>query len=128
MLRQWVAAMVVVACLVGTAPVAGAQVVTEERRLATMAAQAESPEQHARVAEQYRDRAESLDSQAARYERAARRLEKGWFPNEHKAQSMLRPGYAERQKAANARTAARETRVLAERHQKIAVELRNAPE
>ena len=128
MRAQWVAATIVVAGLAGTAHMGGAQVVDEDRRLAKMAALAESPEQHTRVAEEYLDRAAALDTAAARYERAARRLEKGWFPNEYKAQSMLRPGYQERQKAANARSTARETRVLAERHRKIALDLRNAPE
>lgn len=128
MRAQRVAAMLVAACLCGTAVMAAAQVVDEDRRLARMAALAESPEQHSRVAEQYRDRAAVLDAEAGRYERIARRLEKRWFPNDYKAPSMLRPGYQERQKAANARSAAREVRVLAERHSKIAVDLRNAPE
>ncbi len=87
MRAQWVAATIVVAVLAGTAQVGSAQVVDEDRRLAKMAADAESVEQHARVAEQYRDRAEALDTQAARYERTARRLEKGWFPHEYKAAS-----------------------------------------
>lgn len=128
MRAQWVAATIVVAGLAGTAQMGSAQVVDEDRRLAKMAALAESPEQHTRVAEEYLGRAEALDTVAARYERTARRLEKSWFPNEYKAQSMLRPGYQERQKAADARSTARDTRLLAERHRKIAVDLRNAPE
>ena len=128
MRAQWVAATIVVAGLAGTAHMGGAQVVDADRGLAKMAALAESPEQHTRVAEEYLDLAETLDSAAARDERTARRLEKGWFPNEYKAQSMLRPGYQERQKATNARSTAREARVLAKRHLKIAADLRNAPE
>ncbi len=125
--HQWMAAMIVVAALGGAAQVAGAQVVDEDGRLAQMAADAESVEQHARVAEQYRDRAQVLDTQATRYERTARKLEAGWYPHEHKAAPMLRAGYSERQQAARARRAAREARLLAQRHGQIAADLRNAP-
>jgi hypothetical protein len=125
--QQWVAAMIMVAGLGGTAQVAAAQIVDEDRRLARMAAEAESVEQHARVADQYRDRAQVLDSQAARYERTARSLEAGWYPYEHKAAPMLRAGYSERQQAAKAKRAAREARQLAQRHDQIATDLRNAP-
>jgi len=121
------AAMIVVAALGGAAQVAGAQVVDEDGRLAQMAANAESVEQHTRVAEQYRDRAQVLDTQATRYERAARKLEAGWYPHEHKAAPMQRAGYTERQQAARARRAAREARQLAQRHGQIATDLRNAP-
>ena len=124
---QWVAAMIVVACLAGQAHVGVAQIVDEDRRIATLAAEAESAEQHARVASEARDRAEQLDAEAARSERQARRLEKNWFPNEYKTPSMLQPGYRERQRAANARHHASETRALAKRHRQIAVEMRNAP-
>jgi len=125
---QWMAAMIVVAGLAGHAWVGNAQVVDEDRRIATMAAEAESAEQHARVATEARARAEALDAEAARYEKMARRLEKNWFPNEYKTPSMLQPGYKERQRAANARHAARETRDLAKRHRQIAIDIRNAPE
>ena len=63
----------------------------------------------------------------ARYEKTARRLERNWFPNEYKTAAMMQPGYRERQRASNARAAARETRALAQRHRQIAVDLRNAP-
>ena len=122
------AAMLVVACLAGQAHVGVAQIVDEDRRIATLAAEAESAEQHARVASEARDRAQQLDAEAARYERQARRLEKNWFPNEYKTPSMLQPGYRERQRAANARHQASETRALAKRHRQIAVDMRNAPE
>jgi biopolymer transport protein ExbB/TolQ len=122
------AAMIVVAYLAGQAQVGVAQVVDEDRRIAKLAAEAESAEQHARVASEARDRADQLDAQAARYERTARRLEKNWFPNEYKTPSMLQPGYRERQHAANARLAAKETRALAKRHRQIAIDLRTAPE
>jgi hypothetical protein len=124
---QWMAAILVAVGLSGWAHVGVAQVVDEDRRIATLAAEAESAEQHARVASEARDRAEQLDAEAARHERTARRLEKGWFPNEYKAPSLLQPGYRERQRAAKARSAARETRALAQRHREIAIELRNAP-
>jgi hypothetical protein len=125
--QQWMAAMVVVAGLGGAAQVAGAQVVDDDGRLARMAADAESVEQHARVAEQYRDRARVLDTQAARFERTARALEARWYPHEHKAAPVQRPGYAERQQAARARRAARDARQLAQRHGQIATDLRSAP-
>jgi hypothetical protein len=40
---------------------------------------------------------------------------------------MQRAGYTERQQAARARGAAREARQLAQRHGRIATDLRNAP-
>lgn len=125
--RQWVAAMFMVAVFGGTVQVTGAQIVDEDRRLAKLAAEAESVDQHARVAEEYRDRARVLDTQAARYERTARALEARWYPHEHKAAPMQRAGYSERQQAASARRAAREARQLAQRHGQIATDLRNAP-
>ena len=125
---QTLAAMIVVAFLALQAQVAVAQVLDEDRRIAQLAAEAESAEQHARVASEARERANQLDAQAARYERTARRLEKNWFPNEYKTPSMLQPGYRERQRAANARQAAKETRVLAKRHHQIAIDLRTAPD
>jgi hypothetical protein len=124
---QWMAAVLVAVGLAGTAQVAGAQVVDEDQRLAKMAVDAESAEQHARVAQQYRDRAEQLDTQAKRLERTARQLEKGWFPHEYKAAPAQRAGYAERQQAATAKSGAREARVVAYRHSRIATDLRNAP-
>jgi hypothetical protein len=124
---QWMATLIVVAALAGTAQVAGAQVVEEDQRLAKMAVEAESAEQHARVAQQYRDRAEELDTKAKRLERTARQLEKGWFPHEYKAAPAHRAGYAERQQAATAKSGAREARLVASRHSQIATDLRNAP-
>jgi hypothetical protein len=121
------AAMIVVAGLAGHAHQGLAQAVTEDQRIAKMAAAAESAEQHAEVATEARARAEQLDAEAARNEKIARRLEKNWFPNEYKTPSMLQPGYKERQRAANARHAARESRALAKRHHQIAVDIRNAP-
>lgn len=127
MRRQWMAAMIVVAGLAGHAQSGIAQTVDEDQRIAMMAAEAESAEQHAQVATEARSRAEQLDAEAARYEKIARRLEKNWFPNEYKTPSMLQPGYKERQRAANARHAARESRALAKRHRQIAIDIRNAP-
>lgn len=123
---QRVAALLLVAGLVAAVP-ATAQVVDENRRLATLAAEAESAEQHHRVAQQYRERADLLDSQAKRFDRTARQLERGWYPHEYKAAPMQRAGYKERQQAAAARREAREARVLAHRHGQIATDLRNAP-
>jgi hypothetical protein len=120
-------AAIVAACLIGTAQVAGSQVVDEDQRLARMAAEAESVEQHTRVAQQYRDRADELDSRAKRFERTARQLEKGWYPHEYKAAPMHRAGYTERQEAARAKRGARDARVIASHHSRIATDLRNAP-
>lgn len=124
---QWVAALLLIAGLVGTAQVASAQIVTEDQRLASLAADAESAEQHLRVAREYRDRADLLDVQAKRFERTARQLERGWYPHEYKAAPMQRAGYVERQEAAKARRGARDARVVAYRHSQIATDLRNAP-
>lgn len=124
---QWMAAVVVVATLAAPAARVDGQTVDADRAIARMAAAAESAEQHARVAAQARERAAQLDAEAARDERAARRLERQWFPNEYKTAAMLQPGYRERQRAAKARRGAREARALAERHHRIAVDLRNAP-
>lgn len=124
--QQWVAATFVAACLIATAPTAVAQV-KEEDRLATLAARAESAEQHARVSEEYRERAASLESRAKRLERTARQLEQGWYPHEYKAAPMHRAGYTERQQAVKARSDAREARALAQRHGQIASDIRNAP-
>jgi len=124
---QWMAAMIVVAGLAGYAHLGLAQTVDEDQRIAMLAAVAESAEQHAEVATAARTRAEQLDAEAARYDKVARRLEKKWFPNEYKNPSMLQPGYKERQRAANERDAARESRALARRHRQIAIDIRNAP-
>ena len=124
---QWMAATIVVVALAGHAHMGIAQAVDEDQRIAAMAAAAESAEQHAQVASEARARAEHLDAEAARYEKMARRLEKNWFPNEYKTAAMLQPGYKERQRAANAREAARESRALARRHRQIAIDIRNAP-
>ena len=124
MAGQWMAAALLAAGLMGTAVEARTQ---DDRRIAKLAAEAESQEQHTRVADAYRDRAELLEAEAAREARKARRLEAAWFPHEHKLPPMQRPGYRERQRAASARTEAREARVLAQKHTQIATDLRNAP-
>ncbi len=125
--QQRVAALLMVVGLVCTVPTARAQGPDEDRRLAKMAAEAESAEQHERVAQEFRARATRLDTQAARLERSARRLERAWYPHEYKAAPMHRAGYTERQQAARARREARESRLLAQRHVRSADDLRNAP-
>ncbi len=121
------ATVLVVASLAGPAARVDGQVVDQDRALSRMAAAAESVEQHVRVAAEARERAAQLDKAALRDERTARRLERQWFPNEYKTASMLQPGYKERQRAAKARHGARQARSLAERHHRIAEDLRNAP-
>ena len=124
---QWMAAAIVAASVVAAPAGAGAQVVDEDQRLARLSEEAESATQHARVADEYRDRAKRLDTEATRLDRTARRLEKNWFPHEYKMPAPQRPGYRERQRAAEARHTARESRILAQRHEQLAVELNAEP-
>ena len=105
----------------------GAQTADDDQRLAKLSAQAESPAQHARAAEEFRARAKALDREATRLERTARSLEKNWFPNEHKSPAPHRAGYTQRQRAAAARAAARDTRLAAARHEQLSAEVLAEP-
>jgi hypothetical protein len=122
------AAMLVAAGIAtGMPETTGAQTIDEDQRLATLSREAESSTQHKRVAGEFRDRAKRLDTEASRLDRTARRLESKWFPNEYKLPPPQRPGYRERQRAAEARRTARESRALAQRHEQMAIELHAEP-
>jgi hypothetical protein len=121
------AAAVITAALTGTAGVADARIQDEDQQLTRMAAVAESASQHERVGELYLARAQRLEREATRLERTSRRLERNRFPHEYKAPAPQVPGYRERQRAAEARQIARESRLLAEHHDRLAQELYAEP-
>ena len=123
----WMAAAAMAVALTGTADVAGAQILDEDQQLTRLAADAESATQHKHVAQLHRERAERLEREATRLERTARRLERSRFPYEYKSPSPQVPGYRERQRAAAARKISRESRLLAEHHQRLALELNAEP-
>lgn len=126
MRAQWLAAIVAVVGIVGTG--AGrAQDVDEDQRLLRLSAQAESATQHAQVAEQLTDRAETLDEQAVRLLRTSHRLESARFPNQHKLIASQQPGYTERVQAKKAEKTAKSHRRLAWQHWQKAVTLNAAP-
>ena len=110
--------------VVGTSP---AQVVEENRRLARLAADADTAAQHASVARAFRDRADALDAEAADHEAEVRDLEARRFPYQYKLSSNLQPEHRPRQRAIEARRAARDSRALAERHSQAAVARLAAP-
>ena len=124
---QRFAAALAAAALCLTIQPATAQPPDDDRQLARLSAQAESPTQHARAATLFRERAHQLDREATRLERQARRLEAQRFPHEHKLPAIQQPGYRERQRASEARSRAREHRVLAQRHDRTARELHAEP-
>jgi hypothetical protein len=126
MRAHWMAAIVAVVSVVG-AGAARAQDVDEDQRLLRLSAQAESATQHAQVAEQLIDRAETLDGQAVRLLRTSHRLEKTRFPNEHKLMASQQPGYKERAQAKKAEKTAKSHRRLAWHHQQKAVTLSVEP-
>lgn len=99
-----------------------------DRDLVRMSARAESPEQHARVADLLRDRATQLEAQARRAERTARSLEQRRYPHEHKLPAISQPGYTERTAAREARAQARAHRARAARHAESAVAVNVEPE
>lgn len=99
-----------------------------DRDLVRLSARAESPEQHARVADLLRDRAAQLEAQARRAERTARRLEQRRYPYEHKLPAISQPGYKERTEAREARAQARAHRARAARHAESAVPVNVEPE
>lgn len=126
--QHFMSSALVALVMAASSLMSSAQTITEEQRLARMAAVAESAEQHTAVADAYGDRAGRLERQATRLDKKARQLEQGWFPHEYKAAPMHRAGYTERQDAARARKHAQEMRQLAQKHARTAADIRNAPE
>ena len=99
-----------------------------DRDLVRLSARAESPEQHARVADLLRDRATELEAQARRADRTARNLEQRRYPYEHKLPAISQPGYKERVAAREARAQARAHRARAARHVESAAPVNVEPE
>ena len=104
-------------------PITGAEPVVEASKLSALARDAQTPAEHAAVAKQYRLRAESFEAQAAEYEQSAKRRQQAAGPMIHKWPAMAPPAVQkDKQKAVEARRAARESRELAERHLRDSVE------
>lgn len=99
-----------------------------DRDLVRLSARAESPEQHARIADLLRDRAAQLEAQARRAERTARTLEQRRYPHQHKLPAISQPGYKERTEAREARAQARAHRARAARHAESAEPVNVEPE
>ena len=116
-----------VAGSLGVVGTSRAQVVQENGRLARLAADADTAAQHASVARAFRDRADALDAEAADHEAEVRNLEARRFPYQYKLPSNLQPEYQKRQRAIDARRAARGARALAQRHSQLAVDLLAVP-
>jgi len=100
-----------------------AEPVLEAVALEKMSAAAVTASDHARVAKQYRLRAESLETKAKQHEQEARRLGSGHNPMAVKWPAMGRAA-AERESrlAVQARRAAQECLARADRHIRLAVE------
>lgn len=92
-------------------------------RLHSMARETKTAKDHAKVSKQYRLQAEALEAEAAKHEAAAAEYTRSLGPMRHKWPAMApRALHEAKQKAVEARQAARESRVLADRHLRLAVE------
>lgn len=92
-------------------------------QLARLAREARTPGEHAKVAKSYREQAEAFDAQAATHEARVAELSKSPSPMAHKWPAMASPDMTkERQRAVEARRAARESRAAADRHLRMSVE------
>jgi hypothetical protein len=97
--------------------------VLEAEALELMSKKAESPEDHAKAAKQFRLRAEALEAKAAKHEENAKKMATGHNPMAQKWPAMVRNGQGrEQQLAIQARRAAQECRVQAAKHINLAVE------
>ncbi|MCC6390583.1 MAG: hypothetical protein IT167_08270 [Bryobacterales bacterium] len=107
--------------LMGSSMAAGSQL--EAAKLEDLATEARTPAQHAAVSRQFRLRAEALDSKAAGHEANVKKLTKSAGAMVQKWPGMAtKPLETEREKAMEARRAARESRKLAEKHLRLSVE------
>lgn len=92
-------------------------------QLARLAREARTPGEHARVSKSYREQAEAFDAQAQSHEARVAQLSRSASPMTHKWPAMAAPDLTkERQRAVEARRAARESRMLAEHHLRMSVE------
>jgi hypothetical protein len=98
----------------------------ESSELEAMARTAATPEEHARVAKQYRLRAEQFEAKAATHEAAAKRMRIHPNPLAQKWPSANSGAEREVQLALQARRAAQENYKIAARHVGLAVETDHA--
>lgn len=122
-----VRASVLTLALLASSGLAHAQVQVQDSptRLAALAREARTAEQHADVARRYRMQAESLDGKAAEQEKLAAQQAAQAPGIVHKWPSMAPKALTDtKQKALDYRRAARESREQAERHRALAVEAR----
>lgn len=115
-------ALVALTLLMGTATMAQTRNETPTR-LAALASEARTSADHAKVAKEYRLQAESFEARAAEHDATVSRLSKNPPPIAFKWPSMASPDLVHaKQKAVEARRAARESRELADRHLRMSVE------
>lgn len=95
--------------------------------LSAMASKASTHAEHATVAKHYRLQAQAFEEEAAGHEKRAAKLAASAPPISHKWPSMApRALHEAKQKALDARRAARESHLLAQRHVNLAVEAQSA--
>jgi hypothetical protein len=100
-----------------------AEPVMDSKALEAMSKKASSPEAHAKVARQFRLRAEELDAKAEKHEQNAKKLRNAQNPMSAKWPAMARNSSdRETQLAVQARRAAQECYAQASRHINLAVE------
>lgn len=115
------AALLALALTIGLGSAATAQDTPDQ--LAALARDARTTRQHADVARRYRVQADALDAKAAEQEKLAASLARSAPPIVHKWPSMSPKALQDaKQQAIATRRAARESRELADRHQRLAVE------
>ena len=95
--------------------------VLEEKEIAKMAREADSPAEHTEVAKQYVWRAEALEAKADKIERELRDEKQGFNQMAHKWPAMVQNQRERKERVAmQARRAATEAMRLAEHHSKLA--------
>jgi hypothetical protein len=112
------------ALLLAFPPASTAAEPVDEAKLEAMARDAKTPAEHAKVAKQYRLRAEAFETNAKKHEEEARKLQaQPRSPLELKWPAMARkPWERETQLAMQARRAAQEAYAVADKHIRLAVE------
>ena len=122
---SWIATLTMAALMTGAAY---GQTTAKMERTHSLASSARTSVQHATVSKQYRQHAESFAAQAAEHEKNVRDLTRA-----SGAAPIKWPGLAsgqlqkEKEKALEARRAERETKELADRHLRLAVEAQAEP-
>jgi hypothetical protein len=121
-IRQTVLALTLGAFAVMTPGALAVERVLEEKDIAKLAKAAESPADHARVAQQYLWRAKSLEGKADKIERELRSEREGWQPPLATKWPAMVENVRERKErvAMQARRAAKESLELAAQHSKLA--------